>query len=368
MVEAIKKIDRKILIIVGCIIVLPVLLIVFLAIIQGCGTSKISYEKYEEKMISAAQNYIKGKEPKEEGEVVTVNLSKLYKDGYIKSPEVLLDDKNCEGSVTVRRNGAVIEENNGGYLNYTVNLECDNYNTQTLKEYLMKQIITSGNGLYHQGNNYIFKGEEVDNYITFFGNEYRIISMNSDGIIKLVKVERGAMKEYWDVKYNTEVNEYYGKNIYADSSILKKLLTEYNDTKIISSSAKKHIIAHDVCIDARYISDTAINLNRACTNMLENQVVSLIDVVDYANASLDPECTSTDSMSCNNYNYLHDMSLSTWTLNAVADNSYEVYYLGGGIIRSQKASRYDNYNLVIYIDANEKVIGSGKKTDPYVIE
>lgn len=368
MVEAIKKIDKKILIIAGVIIALPILLIIFLAIFQGCSNNKLTFEEYENKMISATENYIKDKEPQEEGEVVTVNLSKLVKEGYIKSSEDLLEDASCKGSVSVRRNGAIIEENNGGYLNYTVNLECDKYKTETLKDSLMKQLTTTGNGLYQQGNGYVFKGEDVDNYITFYGKEYRIISMDSDGILKLVKVERGAMTEYWDNKFNTEINNSYGKNIYADSSILKKLLTEYNDTKIISNDAKKHMVAKDICIDSRAINDVSINVEIPCTNVLEKQVVSLVDVTDYANASLDAECTGIDSLSCNNYNYLYELNLRTWTLNAVSNNTYEVYYLGSGIVRSQRASRYDSYNMVIYIDGNEKVSGQGKDTDPYVIK
>ena len=112
----------------------------------------------------------------------------------------------------------------------------------------------------------------------------------------------------------------------------------------------------------------SINPERVCTNVLENQIVSLIDVVDYANASLDPECNSIDSMSCSNYNYLHDLNLRTWTLNAVANNTYEVYYLGSGIVRGQRANKYDSYNMVIYIDGNEKVIGEGKATNPYIMK
>lgn len=365
MVEALKKIDKKILIIAGAIIALPILLIVFLAIFQGCSNSKLTYEEYESKMISAAQKYFNGKEPKEEGKISTIELSELIDEEYIKSTEKLLGDSTCKGEVTVRRNGSSIEENNGGYLNYTVNLECDDYKTETLKTSLLKQVVTVGSGLYKQGNSYVFKGDQANNYVSFFGSEYRIINMSSDGILKLLKVDRGAMTEYWDNKYNTEVNEYYGKNIYADSSILKILLSEYNDSKIISNKAKTHIVAQDVCIDSRYKNDVAIGIEKKCVNVLKNQIVSLIDVVDYSNASLDSECTSIDSMSCNNYNYLQEIGLSTWTLNSVADNSYEVYYLGSGIIRSQKASKYDTYNLVIYLDGNEKVSGSGKKDKPY---
>ena len=50
MVEVLKKIDKKILIIICAILLLPIVLIIFLAIVQGCSNSNITHEKYEEKM------------------------------------------------------------------------------------------------------------------------------------------------------------------------------------------------------------------------------------------------------------------------------------------------------------------------------
>lgn len=371
MVEAFKKMDKKILIIVACIILLPILLIIFLAIIQACSNSKLTPEKYEEKMISAAQTYLeeKAKEPTVEGETVVVKLSKLVSGGYIKSSEKLLGDESCEGSVTARRNGSTIEKNDGGFVNYTVDLKCNDYKTTTLKEKIMEDLTTSGSGLYNQNNKYIFKGEEVNNYITFFDNQYRIVSMDSNGFIKLLKVEEESNSIYWDVKFNVEVNDSYGKNIYKDSFILKQLLDDYNNTKKISNKAKKHIVSHSICVDLRNFEDSSINYNNNCTNTLENQVISLLDVEDFAKASLDPECISIYSKSCRNYNYLKDLSLNAWTYVADSSNTYEVYYLSNGIIRSQEASRYNTYNIVIYIDGNEKIAsGDGSEEEPYVIK
>ena len=61
MVEALKKLDKKFLIIAGCVILIPIFVIVFLAIVQGCSGGTITYEKYEQKMISAAQKYFADK-------------------------------------------------------------------------------------------------------------------------------------------------------------------------------------------------------------------------------------------------------------------------------------------------------------------
>ena len=87
MVNALKKMDKKFLIFAGIIIFLPLLIIVFLAVVQGCGNSKISYESYETKMLSAGERYAEetNKVPTDEGELLTVKLSTLVDKGYIKN-------------------------------------------------------------------------------------------------------------------------------------------------------------------------------------------------------------------------------------------------------------------------------------------
>ncbi|MBR6690841.1 MAG: hypothetical protein IKL65_05865 [Bacilli bacterium] len=370
MVETLKKIDKKILLIVGIILLLPIVIIIFLAIIQGCGNSKITPEKFEEKMISSAEKYFKenGGLPKKESEVKVVNLDELVKGEYIKSTEDLLGDDSCKGSVTVRKNGSTIEKNEGGFLNYIVSLECDEYKTKTLNSVLMNDLTTSGSGLYKDGNYYVYKGDQVKNYIEFFGKNYRIMNIDEKGVAKLIKTESESLDEYWDNKYNVETEDISGKNIYADSTVLKKLIENYSNNKIISENARKHIVSKDVCVDSRSLEDGSIG-NYDCTNKLANQVISLIDINDFARASLDVDCTSIYSRSCRNYNYLKELNLMTWTVNAVSDNTYGVYYLSSGVIRSQEAGKYQNYNIVIYIDTNEKITsGKGTVDEPYVLK
>lgn len=371
MVNALKKVDKKILIIAGCIILLPIIVIIILAIVQGCSNSKITPEKYEEKMILAAEKYIKNKdkEPKKEGEIFTVKLSKLIDGEYIKSTEDLLEDDSCKGSVTVRKNGSTIEDNKGGFLNYTVNLECKNYKTNSLMKALMNDIVTEGSGLYQKDNEYIFKGDEVNNYITFFNKLYRIVSIDESGIVKLLRAESESIDRYWDIKYNIDTESSSGKNIYKDSDILKILLELYNDPKKISESAKEHIISKDVCIGARDINNLSINDTSECSSLLENQVVSLLNVGDFASASLDADCKDITSKSCRNYNYMKNLFLDSWTMTAVSNNTYEVYYIYNGVVKYQPANKYSSYSVVIYIDGDEIIeSGNGSEKDPYVIK
>ena len=57
MLNALKRMDKKFLVFAGLIICLPLIIIIFLAILRGCGSTKISYEEYENKMISSAEKY-----------------------------------------------------------------------------------------------------------------------------------------------------------------------------------------------------------------------------------------------------------------------------------------------------------------------
>ncbi len=371
MVEALKKLDRKFLIIVGCLICIPILIIIFLAIVQSCGSKTLSYEKYEDKMISAAEKYFKKKNiiPTEESELVTVSLDDLVSNGYIKSPEKLVKDKSCTGNVSVRRNGSSIEENEGGYLNYTVQLSCDSYSTKTLSSVLKNSLVSEGEGLYQVGDMFIFKGDDPKNVVSISDEIYRILSIDENNILKLLKVEPETINHMWDNKYNTEVNSSVGKNIYEDSVISKRLEAIYNDSKKFKD-LKDKIILKDICIEARDINNyDFITSEASCSKILENQPVSLINVSDFANASLDAECLNINSKSCRNYNYLKNYSLSTWTVNAVSNNSYQVYYLENNLVSYMDANNYNEYNIVIYIDGNEREFtGTGKQSDPFIIK
>lgn len=368
MVEALKKIDKKILIIVGIVLLSPVLLIIFLAIFRGCGNSKITPEKYENKMVEAAKNYFEEKGlPSNEAEIKSVKLSELVKGEYIKSTEDLMGDASCEGSVTVRRNGSSYDVHNEGYLNYIVNLSCDNYETETLKKNILEDLVTQGNGVYELNGHYVYKGDEVNNYIKFFDKNYIILNVDSNGIAKLLKVDSEVTDRIWDNKYNIENDTLNGINNYQESAIKKSLVDDYNSDKILSKSARQHMVANDVCIDSTLYSTGNLK-NYSCSKKVEKQAISLIDIDDYALASLDSNCNSIYSKSCINYNYLKNFRITTWTMNALADNSYEVYYLTNGNLKKDVASEYRYYNLVIYIDANERVSGMGTENDPYVIK
>lgn len=370
MVQALKKMDKKFLIMAGCIIFLPIFVIVVLAILQGCS-GNVTYQSYEEKMITAAEKYFKDKKkiPTKEGEVSKVKLEKLVGGEYIKSTEDLLEDASCKGEVKVIRNGASVEVNGEGFLNYTVTLNCDKYKTIHLVDKITENVVTEESGLYAVGEEYVFKGNKVKNYLNISDMSYRIMSIDKNGIIKLIKSEPEGTSRIWDNKFNTETNASSGKNIYKDSAILTYLMSNYSNAKKTPKTIKQKIVAYDVCIGKRKSTDYSINKELDCSERLEKQVVSIMNASDFAMASTDPECVSTNSKSCRNYNYLANVASSGWTMNTSSENSYEVFYISDGLLRHQNANSFIEYNAVIYIDGNELyTLGTGSVNDPYILK
>lgn len=363
----IKNMDKRSKIILLSLIGIPVFIILLLIILKSCSSGKSAYSTYENKMVKSAEKYFtnKNKFPIMEGGTVQVSLDDLVKEEYIKSPDKELNDSNCSGYVTVQANGISVDDTNINYL-YIPHLSCDNYKTVHLIDKLKEQIVTEKSGLYETGDGYVYKGAKTNNYLSFYGKKYLIISIDSNNVLKLVKIDAEKEKVVWDDKFNPEINNAYGKNDYSDSYILDYLQGLYLET---DSNKKKHLIAYSVCYGNRLYDDDSVSKSAECSKKLDNQFISLLNTYDYAMASYDPDCNSIYSGSCSNYNYLFNNLFSTsWLMNGTQDNSYEVYYYSYGIWYS-RASKSNKFNMVIYLNGNELYTrGDGSFSDPYIIE
>ena len=59
MLNALKKTNKKMLYVLGIFILLPIVIIIFLAIIQSCGNRKVSFSAYNDKLLLAGERYFK---------------------------------------------------------------------------------------------------------------------------------------------------------------------------------------------------------------------------------------------------------------------------------------------------------------------
>ncbi len=74
-----KNVDKKVLILAGLIIILPIFTMLLLVVLQGCTNRGNSYSSYEKIMIKSAERYFKKNDllPENESEIAIVKLDTL---------------------------------------------------------------------------------------------------------------------------------------------------------------------------------------------------------------------------------------------------------------------------------------------------
>ncbi len=347
--------------------VIFIFIIIFIMMIASCSGGKTyTYLELEEKMVSLAKNKYSDKTllPQNDGGTLEVNLQTFVDDGSLKNISDIVENNSvCSGKVT-------IVNNNGTYL-YLPYLNCANdYKTKTLYEEITKDIVTAGNGLYKIQDEYIFKGENVNNYLKLNNITYRIIKINSDGTIKAVDTTRRGTV-IWDNHYNVEkdsndgINEYYYNSV---NSRIKDTIEEYyNNEEYFTEEQKAYFKTQNLCIGKRSYNEFDNTGNIECSNKLENQIFGLVQINEYFNASIDTNCTSSDSQSCTNYNYFSTLP-SMWSITTDKDTTYKAYKITSDGIYLAKTSSTSNALVTVRLDKDLIITsGTGSENDPYLV-
>lgn len=357
------KLKKMILIAVAVFVVL----FIFLFLMTSCK-KKYTPMELEKIIIENASNYYKGK--KEElpkvGEIRTLSLSDLVAKGIIDDLNDILDkNTTCSGSLTI--------ENNNNYYMYSPNLSCmsgyDIYKTNNLKELLLEQKVTTGNGLYFLNNEYYFRGENVNNYLVFDGLLWRITKINKDNSIRIIQETKNS-SVVWDDRFNIEKGTNIGYNdliINNMNSRIKDSLDEYyTNEDVLSDKAKGFIKETTLCVGKRNETDTLTDGSLECSQTIPNQYYGLLQANEFMLASLDSNCTTVTSKACRNYNFIADIDNSFWTLTADSSNNYKVFKISKTAF-SSNANTTSMARLVINISENTSVTGTGTENDPYVV-
>lgn len=343
-----------------------ILLMILFLIITSCSNKNNlnSYDDIEEKMVLSAKKYYEDRPnslPKENNGSVKVNISTLVEAELMNE---VTDPKNssnkCSGYVEVTK----IEDE----YSYIPFLTCSgNYEPKYLVDEI-KSVQTDeyGNGVYNLNGSYVYRGDDVNNYVSFNDMLWRIIKIDSEGDIKLVLKKK--TKEYytWDSAYNSDKKDRVGITTNYLNTDIRKSLDDYYDVTFTNENKAK-IVSKNICVGS-LSPNGAFDTNKECLVIKENEKVSLLNASDYQNASLDSNCKLLSSKECSNYNYLYDSDIHTWLLNPSSENTYKVFALKGGISDS-KASNETALNPVIYL--NSKIIISGGKgtlEEPYIIK
>ena len=149
-----------------------VIVIILLIIINACSNSSGSYDKIEQKMVNAAKSYYashKKNLPKEENGTVTVTISTLIESELLKEvKDPNNKDQDCSGYVEVTKVGKEYS--------YTPFLVCKgNYEPKYLTDIVKSSKQDEyGNGVYEMGGEYVYRGDDVKNYVSF-NNQLKLI-------------------------------------------------------------------------------------------------------------------------------------------------------------------------------------------------
>ncbi|MBQ7240332.1 MAG: hypothetical protein IJS56_02725 [Bacilli bacterium] len=344
-------------------------IIVFIIIftISACQGSSTSYESYQKKMEKSAKEYFKKHEdelPTDDKKTSEYSLKQMIEDKNIDDYTKAFKNKEakCDGGVTVT--------NNNGYYLYTVELDCgEDYSTKKLTDKIIEDNLSeSGKGLFEIGNEYVFKGDDVNNYVTFNDETWRIISIDENNNINLLQTKQSLECEY-DKHYNIDINE-NGINKYyqgeGKDSNLRKCLAEYYKEEL-KDETKTYLATQKVCYAARSQDDITKDGSTECLENIEGEPLNLVNIYEFMRASIDEECITLKSTSCKNFNWMSTLK-KTYTITPSTKKSNLAYTMSYGYISTATVDNKLYTLLKISIDGkiNYKS-GNGSKEDPYII-
>lgn len=350
-----------------------ILIIVILVIISSCSKEpKVdAYTSIENNMTAAAKTYYstrKNRLPKVNNGTVKVTLSTLIDTELMKK---VVDPKKpnnvCSGYVLVTK---INKE-----YTYTPFLKCKgSYEPMYLSD-KVKSIKTDeyGAGVYEEDGEYIYKGEEVNNYVKFNNKLWRIVKVDADDDVKIVMVDTWYDTIQWDYAYNSKEESEVGITTDYLKTNIRKTLKKYY-LKTFSAAQKSRIVAKDLCVGGYNINEDdyesagpKVSVEEECKEIKEKEYVGLLNVSDYTRASTAEKCTNVFSNECENENYLCSDEIRTWTLNKLTNSTSKVFYIDGEVYYT-KANNMKKINPVIYL--RNVIVSGGKGTikNPYKLK
>ncbi len=368
MKEIIERIGTKTIIIISSIFLGIVVLVVAGALVYNKFFYKRSFEDIKIIMTDAAKNYCedhKDNLPKNDGDINIIKVNKLVSGEYMQSINDYLKDEEiiCKANVNVTKVNKQYR--------YAPILDCgEKYQTELLIDNIKNktQIVTTGDGLYELNNELIYRGEDPNNNVEFGKYKWKIVKIADD---KLVLIFNDYIKDdepkTWDDRYNKDKEEDVGINDYSVSRALEYVKKLYNSKKLFDKDNKLLISNFNLYIGKRKEEEKNKTGEIEKSKILENQYIGLLPAYDYMNASLDNNCTSTDSYSCINYNYLASYEKSWWLVTGDASNSYKVYKTSNYSNLSSTNANGDAYfrPIITLVKDAIYVSGNGTNKHPY---
>ena len=272
---------------------------------------------------------------------------------------------------------------------------------QKAAEMLKEKVVTSGDGLYedeYEEGRYVFKGDNPNNYITFSGEIWRIVSVESDNTIKIAKDQllpnrkfdsigarttgfcsQGEALKYgcnvWSATKNMVgspseyVNGSYRGAVSADSELLTYLNVDYYN----SLSDNDKIVAHNFGIGPVVHRNTNMSeqINKENSYLWYGKV-GMLTPSEYIRANTNKtQCGNYDLntvnyTTCQKSNYLFTSSNYWWTLNPRDTYSITVCFIHtDGRVVLDYVSNVNGVRPAVYLKQSISFDGEGTAGSPY---
>ena len=220
-------------------------------------------------------------------------------------------------------------------------------------------------GLYqdeYESGRYFYKGANPNNYITFNNETWRILSVENDGRIKIVRNELLPARAFDSGDSN--VWETSDMKEYLNGEYLESITT--NQDKIVPSTWSIGGVTKDNNDLAGQIADE---------NGTQSQTASvgLITASEYLRGNTNKEQCGSNMLNNDNYNtckitnWLVKRSFY-WTISPNASSSYGIFLVSSfGDLRSSGAGGTIAVLPAITLSSDISLSGSGEAGDPFVI-
>ena len=242
-------------------------------------------------------------------------------------------------------------------------------------------IVTTGDGLYedeYEDGRYFYKGVTPNNYINFNNETWRIISIERDGRIKIIR--NAVLDEYmaWDTDGNDLIEKNWAKpcslNTYLNNDYLNTIIEKYRN-KIFTSDWGIGTISD-------YNNNDLANQIKEENSKTWNGKIGLISVSEYLRASTNTSKCGTFGNYTNNYsecakaNWLY---IQNYYYAVISQSKYYDYYhqtkyvipfvYVNGELHLFSADVDAGVRPTLYLSSEVQITGgTGSQSDPYTIE
>ncbi len=234
-------------------------------------------------------------------------------------------------------------------------------------------VVDSGDGLYkdtYEEGRYFYKGKNVNNYITFNNETWRIVSIEPDKTIKIMK-DASIGNIAWDSLGS------YGNNDWTRPADLNTYLNGNYLTETLNSTAQSQIISKDWSIGSVTYNDTSLSNSINDENSKKwNGKVALITASEYIRSNSNQSSCGNmnqlwNSATCPNTTWMYNSSITYWwTLSPFAGSSYSVFvvYLDGSFRGNYAYATNNAVRPTVYLSSDVKITGGdGSQNNPYTL-